>query len=74
MRSQEMIKYEKMVSARQTFNISKSDFLFLPDRFRPFGTQNENQKCCRIICLENNGYQGLKSDKISFRVNNTTIL
>ena len=43
MRSQEMIKYEKMASARQTLNISKSDFLFLSDRFfRPFGTQNEN--------------------------------
>ena len=27
-----------------------------------------------IVCLENNGYQGLKSDKSSFRVDNTLIL
>ena len=27
-----------------------------------------------IICLENNGYQGLKNDKSSFRVDNTLIL
>ena len=74
MRSQEMIKYEKMASARPTFNISKSDFPLLSDYFRPYGTQNEKKKYFRIICFESNGYQGLKSDKISFRVDNNTIL
>ena len=36
--------------------------------------KNESQECYRIICFENNEYQGLKSDKISFRVDNTAIL
>ena len=71
MRLQEMIKYEKMAYARPTLNIFKSDFLFLSDHFRPPGTQNEKKKYYRVICLENNGHQGLKSDKISFRVDNT---
>ena len=44
MRSQEMIKYEKMAYARPTLNIFKSDFLFLSDHFRPPGTQNEKKK------------------------------
>ena len=42
MRSQEVINYEEMAYARPTFNIFKSDFLFLSDHFRPSGTQNEN--------------------------------
>ena len=74
MRSQEMINYEEVAYARPTFNIFKSDFLFLSDHFRPSGTQNEKKKCYRIIFLKNNGHQGLKGDKISFRVDNTTIL
>ena len=37
------------------------------------GTENEEWKCYRVLCLENNGHQSLKSDKINFRVNNTTI-
>ena len=74
MRSQEMIKFEKMAYTRPTFNIFKSDFPFLSYHFRPPGTQNEKKKYYRIICLKNNGHQGLKSDKISFRVDHTTIL
>ena len=74
MRSQEMINYEEMAYARPTFNIFKSDFLFLSHHFRPSGTQNEKEKCYRIICSKNNGHHGLKGDKISFRVDNTTIL
>ena len=73
MRLQEMIKYEKRASARPTFNIFKSDFPFLTDHVRPSGTQNKNKKCYRILCSENNSYQSLKSDKITFRVNNTRI-
>ena len=49
MRSQEMIKYEKMAYARPTLNIFKLDFLFLSDHFRPPGTQNEKNKYYRII-------------------------
>ena len=45
MRSQEMINYKEMEYARPTFNIFKSDFLFLSDHFRPSGTQNEKEKC-----------------------------
>ena len=69
MRSQEMIKYEKMAYARPTLNIFKSDFLFLSDHFRPPGTQNEKKKYYRVICLENNGHQGLKKrqNKLSSR-------
>ena len=63
-----------MASARPTFNIFMSDFSFLFDHVRPSGQQNEKQKCYRILSLENNEHQSLKSDKISFRVNNTTIL
>ena len=63
-----------MAYARPTINIFKSDFSFLSDHFRPSRTDNENKKCYRIICLKNNGHQGLKSDKISFRVDHTTIL
>ena len=74
MRLQEMINNVKMAYARSTFNIFKSDFPFLSDHFRPSGTQNEKKKCYKIICLENNGHQGRKSDKITFRVDNTTIL
>ena len=74
MRSQEMIKFEKMAYTRPTFNIFKSDVPFLSDHFRPPGTQNEKKKYYRIICLKNNGHQGLKSDKISFGIENTTIL
>ena len=72
--SQEMIKFEKMAYARLTFNIFKLDFPFLSDHFRPPGTQNGKKKYYRIICSKNNGHQGLISDKICFRVDNTTIL
>ena len=72
--SQEMIKFEKMAYARLTFNIFKLDFPFLSGHFRPPGTQNENKKYSRIIYSKNNGHQGLKSDKICFRFDNTTIL
>ena len=72
--SQEMIKYEEMAYARPNFHIFKSDFPFLSDHLRPLGTQNEKKKYYRTICLKNNGHQGLKNDKISFRVDNTTIL
>ena len=71
MRSQEMIKFEKMAYTRPTF---KSDVPFLSDHFRPPVTQNEKKKYYRIICLKNNGHQGLKSDKISFGIENTRIL
>ena len=69
MRSQDMINYEEMAYARPTFNIFKSDFLFLSDHFRPSGTQNEKKKCYRIVCLKNNGHQGLRrrQNKLSSR-------
>ena len=44
MRSQEMIKLEKMAYTRPIFNIFKSDFPFLSDHFRPPGTQNGKKK------------------------------
>ena len=44
MRSQEMINYKEMAYARPTFNIFKSDFLFLSHHFRPSGTQSTNIK------------------------------
>ena len=76
MRSQEMINYKEMAYARPTFNIFKSDFLFLSHHFRPSGTQNEKKKCYRIIYLKKKimDIKVLKAHKISFRVDNTTIL
>ena len=66
MRSQEIIKYEKWRTLGRLSIFSSRIFRFVFD--------NEKKKCYRIICLKNNGHQGLKSDKISFRVDHTTIL
>ena len=68
-----MIKYEKMPYTRPTFDIFKLDFSFLSDHLRPSETQTEKKKCYRIICFRNNGHQGVIGDKMSFRVDNTTI-
>ena len=74
MRSQEIIKYEKWRTLGRLSIFSSRIFRFFLTILDLLEQTMKRKKGYRIICLKNNGHQGLKSDKISFRVDHTTIL
>ena len=74
MRLQEMIKYENMAYARPISIFSSRIFRSFPTILGLLEPKMKRKKCYTIICLKNNGHQGLKGDKVCFRVDNTSIL